>query len=90
MSMLENTLCHAAFGDILLDANGDILPCCFLERDRDTLKIKDVDDLNDWFFNDKGMTALRENLATNIKDKKCNVCWKAEAENKWTLRTGSG
>ncbi len=90
MSMLENTLCHAAFGDILLDANGDILPCCFVERDNNTLKIKDVDDLNDWFFNDKGMTSLRENLATNIKDKKCNVCWKAEAENKWTLRTGSG
>ena len=57
MSMLENTLCHAAFGDILLDANGDVVPCCFIARDRDTLKIKDDDDLNDWFFNDKGMTS---------------------------------
>ena len=87
MSMHENTLCKAAFGDILLDANGDVLPCCFIKRNSNNLKIKDVDNLNDWFFNNKELISLRENLSTNIKDNKCNVCWKAEAEKKWTLRT---
>jgi len=46
-----------------------------------------VDNLNDWFFNNKEITSLRENLSTNIKDNRCNICWKAEAEKKWTLRT---
>ena len=87
MSMHENTLCKAAFGDILLDENSKVLPCCFIKRNSNNLKIKDVDNLNDWFFNNKELVSLRENLSTNIKDNKCNVCWKAEAEKKWTLRT---
>ena len=41
MSMHENTLCKAAFGDILLDTNGDVLPCCFIKRNSNNLKIKD-------------------------------------------------
>ena len=87
MSMHENTLCKAAFGDILLDTNGDVVPCCFIKRDGNTFKIKDVNNLNEWFFNNKELISLRENLSTNIKDTKCDVCWKAEAEKKWTLRT---
>jgi radical SAM protein with 4Fe4S-binding SPASM domain len=87
MSMHENTLCKAAFNDIFLDPNGYVQPCCFINENSNRLNIKDVDNLNDWFFNNKEITSLRENLSTNIKDNRCNICWKAEAEKKWTLRT---
>jgi len=87
MSMHENTLCKAAFNDILLDTTGDLLPCCFIKRDEKNIKITDIDSLNDWFYNNKELVSLRKNLSNNIKDTNCNVCWKAEAEKKWTLRT---
>ena len=66
MSMHENTLCKAAFNDIFLDPNGYVQPCCFINENSNRLNIKDVDNLNDWFFNNKEITSLRENLSTNI------------------------
>jgi radical SAM protein with 4Fe4S-binding SPASM domain len=87
MSMHDNTLCKAAFNDIYIDTSGDLVPCCYIKRNSDNLKVKDVDNLNNWFYNNEELVSLRENLSTNIKDKRCSHCWKAEAEKKWTLRT---
>ena len=78
--MHENTLCKAAFNDIYIDTSGDLVPCCYIKRNSDNLQVKDVDNLNNWFYNNEELVSLRENLSTNIKDKKCSHCWKAEAE----------
>lgn len=82
-----NTNCKAAFNDILIDANGDLLPCCYIERPLHKKKISQVSGLKDWFFNDKNLQSLRKNLSSNIKDSRCDECWRAEADNKWSLRS---
>lgn len=83
---MSGTNCKAAFSDIYVDTNGDVLPCCYIQRNNQS-KIGDIDDLNDWFFNDKGMQSLRNNLSTGIKDKRCDHCWKTEEKEQWTLRS---
>lgn len=83
-----NTNCKAAFNDILIDANGEILPCCFIKRSKS--KEKHIDKfarIKDWFSHDADIKTLRHNLSNGIKDKRCNYCWQSEAENKWTLRS---
>ena len=82
------TNCKAAFNDIYVDKNGDVLPCCYIQRNNQS-KIGDIDDLNDWFFNDKGIQSLRNNLSTGIKDKRCEHCWKTEEKGQWTLRSAT-
>ena len=72
---MSETNCKAAFNDIYVDKNGDVLPCCYIQRDNQS-KIADIDDLNDWFFNNKEIKSLRNNLSTGIKDKRCDHCWK--------------
>jgi hypothetical protein len=83
-----NTNCKAAFNDILLDEKGEILPCCYIKRSPD--KEKNIDhftNIKDWFGHDADIKTLRHNLSNGIKDTRCNHCWQAEAENKWTLRS---
>ncbi len=84
-----NTNCKAAFNDILLDHNGEILPCCYIQRAANTKTINDLDNIKDWFQSDKDIKSLRKNLSTGIKDTRCDHCWKSEADNKWTLRSAN-
>ena len=82
-----NTNCKAAFNDILVDADGEILPCCYLKRPVDSKKITHYNKLEDWFYKNKDIKSLRGNLSSNIKDSRCDECWRAEADNKWSLRS---
>jgi radical SAM protein with 4Fe4S-binding SPASM domain len=82
-----NTNCKAAFNDILLDSDGEILPCCYIERPNKQKNIQNFSTIKDWFDNDSGIKDLRHNLSNGVKDTRCNHCWKSEAENKWTLRS---
>ena len=83
-----NTNCKAAYNDILLDENGEILPCCYITRPTNKQKsIENFSTIKDWFDNDADIKDLRHNLSNGVKDTRCNHCWKSEAENKWTLRS---
>jgi len=86
---MSETNCKAAFNDIYVDPNGDLLPCCYIQRAPDTKTINNLDNIKDWFESDKDIKSLRKNLSTGIKDTRCDHCWRYEAENKWTLRSAN-
>lgn len=83
-----NTNCKAAFNDIYIDEDGEILPCCFIKKSKSNEKnIDNFAKIKDWFNHDVDIKSLRHNLSNGIKDNRCDHCWQAEAENKWTLRS---
>lgn len=85
MADVNNTICKPAQEHLFISSQGYLAPCCFI-KDAST-RLQDVQDPVTWFYQNDTQYHLRQNLNNNVKDARCSVCWKNEAQGKWSLRT---
>ena len=90
---MSNTYCRAAQEQLFITEKGKMQPCCYVEGpdsnnpDFVSSRLFNVKDPIDWFYNNETQQRLRDNLNSDVKDKRCSVCWKSESLNRESFRS---
>ena len=81
----DSPFCIRPFTSIILNANGEVKPCCYIDKKQSDYK--GVKDFNiktssvDEYWNSDYRQYLQNQFLNDFKPKECQTCWKHEAEN---------
>ena len=81
MPIDKNTFCVAPWFSIAVDPRGELSPCCKIKKSSG-YRFNEIEK----YFKSDDLESLRRDLATGVKNKQCEACWKDEEINGDSLR----
>jgi radical SAM protein with 4Fe4S-binding SPASM domain len=78
--------CMAPFSSIVIDKNGELLPCCDFMQDKSDVPAGHLSDFDTWWNQD--LQVLRNKMISYQVDSGCDHCLKKEADGQSSLRLG--
>jgi len=76
----------APFSSIVIDKNGELLPCCDFMQDKSDVPAGHLSDFDTWWNQD--LQVLRNKMISYQVDSGCDHCFKKEADGQSLLRLG--
>ena len=83
--MKSTTYCDYPHEHLCIDSMEQLHACCVSAQFPDS--VSTVNDITDWWYTNKNVKRLREDLDSGVQNSMCSNCWKAESIGQNSMRT---